>query len=93
MGSNNYEPVQLHTSSYETDVAVVLVKTSQGDTENCDTLIAHIVHSMVTVKLRYGFVEVSVSGLHSLSSAEYLYNIWEVAGKVSRKVTRNGYKL
>ncbi|XP_026425976.1 uncharacterized protein LOC113322153 [Papaver somniferum] len=40
IGSNNYELVLLNTSSYAIDEAVVLVKTSQGDGEDCDTLIA-----------------------------------------------------
>ncbi|RZC73752.1 hypothetical protein C5167_049232 [Papaver somniferum] len=46
MGSINYEMVHLNASSYVTGAAVVLVKTSQGDSEDCDTLVADIVHSI-----------------------------------------------
>ncbi|XP_026454728.1 uncharacterized protein LOC113355954 isoform X3 [Papaver somniferum] len=45
MGSNNYELVQLNASSYF-GAAVVLVKASQGDSEDGNTLIADISHSM-----------------------------------------------
>ncbi|RZC93862.1 hypothetical protein C5167_016555, partial [Papaver somniferum] len=40
IGSHNYHLVLLNANSYANSEAVVLVKTSQGDSDDCDTLIA-----------------------------------------------------
>ncbi|XP_026392684.1 uncharacterized protein LOC113287986 [Papaver somniferum] len=82
MGSNIYELVHLNASSYVIGADVVLVKTSQGGSEDCDTLVADIVHSIDTVKMRYGFLEMFISVMCSWNSEECLYGGQEVAGKV-----------
>ncbi|XP_026437596.1 uncharacterized protein LOC113335771 [Papaver somniferum] len=81
MGSNNYDLVQLNASSYF-GAAVVLVKASQGDSEDRNTLVADISHSMVTKKMRYGFLKMFVSVMCSLSSGKCIYGGQYFSGRV-----------
>lgn len=82
MGNNNYELVFSNASSYVIAAATVFVKTPRGDSEDSDTLIVDKVYSVVTVKRRYGFLEMSDRVVCSLRSEECLNGGRDVSGKV-----------